>query len=119
MGPPGVVLLTAHIGRQFREVPAEEAVEWASALLTSPVGRAARGLVRSDLYYNWRCANRDSNPKDLIDDMYHVLNSVYCDVYTSQEEGQEEYAGLLLTANTKVAIHDGQTSVDRWLCGLT
>jgi hypothetical protein len=111
----GVEILTGHILKQFPEAPKMEATEYASALLNSSASRMARGLVRADLYYNWRCANRDSNPKDLIDDIYHVLNSVHCGVYASEEGKQLEYAELLLTANTRVAIYDGQTPVDSWL----
>ena len=113
--PAGVRILTHHILRRFPEVPAEEAVEYASALLTPPSKRFARGVIRSDLYYNWRCAHRDSVPKDLIDDMYHVLNSVYCDVYATAERGQAEYAHLLLTSNTKVAIYADGSPVDQWI----
>jgi hypothetical protein len=76
--------------------------------------RFAKGVVRSDLYYNWRCANRGSEPKDLIDDMYHVLNAVYCDVYATREEGQAEYAPLTLSPKTKVAIYAGGR-IDQWI----
>jgi hypothetical protein len=116
--PTGVAILTSHILRQFPDAPRMEAAEYASALLSTPASRMARGLVRADLYYNWRCAHRDSNRKDLVDDMYHVLNSVHCDVYATKEKRQAEYAGLLLTANTNVAIYDGQTPLDRWVEGL-
>lgn len=116
--PVGVAILTGHIMRQFPEAPEVEAIEYASVLLVASASRMARGLVRADLYYNWRCANRDSNPKDLIDDVKHVLNSIYCDVYATGEVKQAEYAGLLLTADTRVAIYDGETPVDRWLEGL-
>jgi hypothetical protein len=68
--------------------------------------------------YNWRCANRGSVPKDLIDDMYHVLNAVYCDVYASAEAGQAEYAHLLLTPATRVAIYDKLLPVDEWMVNL-
>jgi hypothetical protein len=37
-------------------------------------------------YYNWRCARHGSNRPDLIDDMFHVLNATYCDVYVSKEK---------------------------------
>lgn len=117
--PIGVTMLTDHIVRAFHNAPRIELESWASALLAAYSGnRMARGLVRADLYYNWRCANRNSNPTDLVDDMYHVLNSVYCDVYATGEEKQQEYAGLLLTANTKVAIYHGQEPMGRWVVGL-
>jgi hypothetical protein len=116
--PGGVALLVAHIQRQFPEAPQLEAEAYAPELLALPANGASRGLVRADLYYNWRCAHRDSNPKDLLDDMYHVLESVHCDVYATAETGQREYAGLLLTANTRVAIYDGRMPPDRWLEGL-
>jgi len=50
---------------------------------------------------------RESVPKDLIDDMYHVLNAVYCDVYATAERRQAEYASLILALNTTVAIYPG------------
>src|SRR5258708_6497506 len=111
----GTALLTFHIVGRFPEIPIGEAAEYASALLAPPSKRFARGVVRSDLYYNWRCAHRDSVPIDLIDDMYHVLNSVYCDVYATAEKGQAEYAHLLLTSNTKVAIYADASPVGQWI----
>lgn len=117
-GLAGPVSLKDHILRGFPEASEAEAMEWASALLASPASRMARGLVRAGSYYMWRCAYRDSVPKDLFDDIYHVLNSVHCDVYATEEKGQMEYAKLLLTANTRVAIYPGQTPIDQWLQGL-
>jgi hypothetical protein len=111
----GAALLAEHIQGRFPEAPPREVSEWAPALLALPAYRVARGLVRADLYYNWRCAHRNSNPKDLIDDMFHVLNSTYCDVYATKEDEQSKYASFLLTSRTKVAIYDGRTKVDRWL----
>ena len=109
-----VGLLAQHILRRFPDVPANEAMEYAAALLTQPMKNFSRDVVRSDLYYNWRCANRGSVPKDLIDDMYQVLNAVYCDAYATREEGQAEYAPLLLTSKTKVAIYS-HGPVDQWI----
>jgi hypothetical protein len=118
LSPIGAAILTDHIVKQFPEAPQKEAIEYASALLVSRASRMAKGLVRADLYYNWRCAYRDSIPRDLIDDIYHVLNAAHCDVYATAESRQAEYAGLLLTADTSVAIYDGVTPVDRWLGAL-
>jgi hypothetical protein len=116
--PAGSADLKDHILRRFPEATEPEAMEYAIALLASPASRMARGLVRAGSYYVWRCAYRDSVRKDLLDDTFHVLNSVHCDVYATQEKRQEEYAGLLLTASTRVAIYDSQTPLDRWLQGL-
>lgn len=113
--PRGVTLLAEQITRQFPEAPFAEAMSWASPLLASSACRLARGLVRADLYYNWRCSHRGSLPKDLYHDMYHVLNATYCDVYATREPGQKEYAGLLLTPKTRIAIYDGRDSLDAWL----
>lgn len=110
--------LKDHIRRRFPEATEIEAMEYVSALLASPICRAARGMVRASSYYMWRCAYRDSVPSDLFDDMYHVLNSVYCDVYATQEARQEEYARLILTSNTRFALYAGQAKMDRWICGL-
>lgn len=84
-------------------------------MLRAPTANASRGLVRSDLYTNWRAANRGSNPADLIDDVLHVLQSIYCDIYATAEPKQAEYAGLILTPNTTVAIFDRSIPVDQWL----
>lgn len=111
----GAALLAGHIQRQFPDAPPADVSEWAQALVALPSYRLARGAVRADLYYNWRCAHRNSNPKDLLDDMFHVLNAIYCDVYATKESGQAAYARYLLTSRTKVAIYDGQVGVDSWL----
>jgi hypothetical protein len=116
LAPSGAEILYAHLERMFGPGPAHD---YAPGVLLSPVGNAARGLVRADLYYNWRCANRDSNPKDLMDDMLHVLQSIYCDVYATEERNHSEYASFLLTPRTRVAIYDRQTPVDHWLESLT
>jgi hypothetical protein len=51
--------------------------------------------------------------------MYHVLNATYCEVYATAESGQTEYARLLLTDKTKIAIYeDGQESLEEWLVAL-
>jgi hypothetical protein len=114
----GPMSLKGHILNRFPEAPETDAMEYASKLLATPAGRMARGLVRAGSYYMWRCAYRDSVPKDLFDDIYHVLNSVHCDVYATEEKKQAEYAGLLLTAHTTVAIYDRQIPIDLWLRGL-
>jgi hypothetical protein len=84
-------------------------------ILLSAAGMASRAVVRADLYSNWRCANRGSNPKDLLDDMLHVLQSAYCNFYVTAEPGQADYANLLLTPRTKVFIYDRRKPVDQWL----
>jgi hypothetical protein len=112
--PSGIALLTSHICKRFPEASFNEAAEYAAALLDAEM-RFSRAMVRCDLYYNWRCANRGSVPKDLIDDMYHVLNAVYCDVYATGEAKQGEYAHLVLSDETQVAIYDEKTPIDEWL----
>lgn len=109
-----VGLLAGHVLRRFSDIPPNEAQEYAVALLADPSNKFSRGVVRSDLYYNWRCANRESVPKDLIDDMYHVLNAVYCDVYATREEGQAEYAPLILAPNARVATYSCGP-IDQWI----
>jgi hypothetical protein len=112
MTPAGADILCGHLTRLFGRGPTRS---YASALLASPVANVARGLVRADLYYNWRCANRGSNPADLMDDMLHVLQAAYCDVYVTGEAKQSEYARLLLPASTCVVIYDHQAPVGQLL----
>jgi hypothetical protein len=114
----GIRILTEHILRRFPDVPRVEGFEYASALIPSASMFFCKGVVRSDLFYNWRCANRGSIPKDLIDDMYHVLNSVYCGVYATSERGQSEYASLLRPAGSRVKFYSGDIPVASWIEGL-
>lgn len=114
----GTAILTGHLLRMYDDIPPRSAIRCAHDLLHLPPPRMAKGVVRADLYSNWRCANRGSNPKDLVDDMYHVLNSTYCDVYATAEPGQMEYVSLLLTGGTQTAIYNDQTPIDKWLLSL-
>jgi hypothetical protein len=110
----GQKILARHIMRIYPDAPPSDVFGYAGALLANPRFRFARGVVRADLYYTWRCAHRGSNRPDLIDDMFHVLNATYCDIYFTKEKNQLEYAGLLLTGATKVEIYDG-SPVGTWL----
>lgn len=114
----GAAILAHHLLRMYEGLPAETAIMNARALLQIPPSRIAKGIVRADLYFNWRCANRGSNPKDLLDDVYHVLNSSYCSFYATAEPKQAEYASLMLGQWTRVAIYDDQTPIDAWLLQL-
>jgi hypothetical protein len=109
--PSGADILSSHFERMTLQRPTRD---FCLALLTSPVGNVARGIVRADLYYNWRCATRGSNRFDLMDDTLHVLQATYCDIYATAEAKQSEYASLLLT-DTRVEIYDRKTPIDRWL----
>ena len=112
------MLLAEQITRQFPEAPPAEALTWAAPLLASRTSRLAKGLVRADLYFNWRWAHRRAIPRDLYNDMYHVLLSTYCDVYATRESKQMGYAGLLLTPNIKLALYDSQCPLADWLKAL-
>jgi hypothetical protein len=114
-GDVGAALLTGHLIRVYETPLSDAAISTALGLLQHPASRTAKSLVRADLYSNWRCARRGSNPRDLVDDMYHVLNANYCDVYATAEAGQKEYASLLLTQWTRPVIYDGKTPLADWL----
>jgi len=91
---------------------------WAWEFLQAPVSVASKGVVRADLYYNWRSANRGSNPSDLMDDMLHVLQAISYGLYVTGEQKQTKYAHLLLTPATRVAVYDHVEPVGKWLDGL-
>jgi hypothetical protein len=106
--------LARHISLRFPEVPSREVTEYAVGLFNFPMKRFARGLVRADLYLHWRYAQFGALPKDLVDDVYHVLNASYCDMYATADPKQK-YARLLLTSNTQVSIWSRDNCVDDWL----
>lgn len=115
----GAAILADHLLRMYKGLRPETAIMNALALLQIPPSRIAKGIVRADLYFNWRCANRGSNPKDLVDDLYHVLNSSYCCFYATAEPKQAQYASLILSQWTRVAVYDDHTAIDAWLLGLS
>jgi hypothetical protein len=105
--------LAAQIKEYFPEATTQETREWANALLSSPTGRVSKAI-----YYNWRCAHRESVGRDVFFDSNHILNANYADVYATKESKQAEYAGLLLTPATRMAVYDGTHEVERWLTAL-
>jgi hypothetical protein len=114
----GSAILASHLLRMYDGFSAETALLTAHSLLHIPASRIAKGIVRTDLYFNWRCANRGSTPGDLADDLYHVLNASYCAVYATAEPRQAVYASLLLSTWTTLAIYSDHMPVDAWLLGL-
>jgi len=118
MSDRGTALLAQHLMRIFELTEPDLAINNAHYLLRHPRTRIAKGIVRSDLYSNWRCANTRSVPRDLVDDMYHVLNASYCSIYATAEAKQTKYALLLLSSPTRIAVYDGKTPVEEWLIGL-
>jgi hypothetical protein len=115
MTPAGINILFGHLFRMLGRGPTTQYVR---GVLLWRAANAARSLVRADLYSNWRAANRGSNPVDLIDDMLHILLAIYSDIYVTGEKKQTEYASLLLTPGTRVAIYDLKTPIDEWLLSL-
>lgn len=115
----GVAILARHLCRIYDGISVDTAILNADALLHIPTSRISKGIVRADLYYNWRSANRGSNPKDLVDDLYHVLNASYCTFYATAEPGQKGYAELMLSRWTGVVIYDDGTTIDEWLLRYT
>lgn len=113
MTASGIAIISGHLERiSGGSTPP---TSWALTFLQSAVSSASKGVVRADLYYNWRCANRGSNPPDLVDDMLHVLQAIYCHFYVTEEPKQSQYASLLLTPTTRVGIYDHNTPGGMWL----
>lgn len=93
--------------------------EYVQSLLSFPLADASRGTVHADLYSNWKCARDGSNRLDLADDMLHVLQAMYCDLYVTAESSHLRFAPLLLTSRTRVEIYrDRSVPVDQWLLSL-
>ncbi len=107
-------VLTEQLAWRFPEEDISELAKYSNFLLTGNC-RVACGLVKATLYYNWRCANRGSNPSDLLDDIYHVLSASYCDKYATEEGKQSEYASHILQESTQVCIYNRTQPLDEWL----
>jgi hypothetical protein len=110
----GRQILFMNLRARFPAEPDAELREYAAGLLKIDA-RGAGALVRADIYYAWRCANRGSNPKDLLDDIYHVLSASYCNAYATGEIKQAEYASLLLWRDVRVCTYSRQHQLNQWL----
>ncbi|WP_263417867.1 DUF4238 domain-containing protein [Terriglobus albidus] len=114
----GSALLAKHLQRMYSGIPDDEALTVAHRLIRIPHFRMAKSVVRADLYGNWRCAQGGQNPRDLVNDMYHMLNACYCEVYATAEDGQAQYASLLLPSEVRMSIYDDVTPIHEWLLSL-
>jgi hypothetical protein len=114
VGRSGRRILRQHIAWTFPQTSLREATWLAKKLLASPSYRMAHAIARADLYINWRYAQVDSISRDVPDDLFHVVNAAYCDVYATKERRQGRYAALVLTG-TSVAIYDGVPPLQEWL----
>jgi hypothetical protein len=103
-------MLASHLLKMYNGVSPENAFLTSRRLLRIPASRVAKGIIRADLYFNWRCANRGSTPNDLVDDLCHVLNASYSEIYATAEPKQADYAPFLLSAWTTVAIYNDDIS---------
>lgn len=111
----GASLLYRRFVKKIRQVPPD----YIRALLRFPLAEASRATVRADLYYNWHCAKHGAIRLDLLDDLLHVLQAVYCDLYVTEEKSHGIFAPLVLTARTKVGIYpDRKTTIDQWILNL-
>jgi hypothetical protein len=111
----GTSLLYRRFVKKIRQVP----VEYIHDLLRFPLAEASRATVRADLYYNWHCAKHGGIRLDLLDDLLHVLQAMYCDLYVTEEKNHSVFATLIVTSRTKVAIYpDRKIGIDQWILSL-
>jgi len=94
-------------------------LEYVLDLLTSPIAEAGRASVRADLHYNWHCAQYGRIRLDLTDDLLHLLQAVYCNLYLSEDNSQGRYGPLILTPRTRIEIYPARKiPIDRWMLSL-
>jgi hypothetical protein len=117
-GPRGREVLAGHLHAQFPSETLKALSYTAKRLLASHRYRASHALVKSDLYLNWRCAVRGSLRSDVPDDMFHVVNASYCDIFITTDSDQASYAGHALY-NAEVLVYDGTTPLLKWLLEAT
>jgi hypothetical protein len=111
-------LLRPHITRMRPDLPPGEVTWLARRMLARPIFRVSHAIIRGDLYANWRCAQGGSIPRDMPDDLYHVVNAAHCDAYATRERAQAKYAHFVLT-KTSVRLYDGLAPLTAWLAALS
>lgn len=93
--------------------------EYVLDLLKFPMAEAARASVRTDLYYNWHCAQYGDIRLDLTDDLLHLVQAVYCNLYVSEDKSQARYSPLILTPGTRIEIYpDRKIPIAQWILSL-
>jgi hypothetical protein len=117
--PHGKAILMDQLNRMLG-IPEFLAAQCAEELMliALPSVRLAKGLVRADLYFNWRCARVGSIRQDLQHDVHHILSASYCDIYATKEANHANYAHLLLTQETRVCIYNRKVPLNDWLLAL-
>src|SRR6266849_7598329 len=111
----GTSLLWRRFVKKIRQVP----VDYIRDLLQFSMAEASRATVRADLYYNWHCATHGAIRLDLLDDLLHVLQAMYCDLYVTEEKNHAVFAPLILASKTKSAIYpDRKTNIAQWILSL-
>jgi hypothetical protein len=113
----GRKILSEHLVRVGFSVPQKELTRTAKKLLSVRRYRIAHAIVRADLYLNWRTVVRGSIPKDVPDDLFHVVNASYSDVYATKEIAQGRYAPVVLL-DTRVEVYKGKIPIHEWLVTL-
>jgi hypothetical protein len=118
VGPTGERLLSGHLSREFPSDPLNELRHAARLLLSSERYRVSRALPRTDLYLNWRCAQRGSLRSDLPDDTFHVISAAYSDVFVTTEVDQANIAQHALESIQTIVCASHEPVADRITAGL-
>ncbi len=109
-------ILKQEIEKRFQGA-GRQATWIAKKLMSNNRHRFANSLVRANAFINWRAAVYGSIPKDLFDDTFHIINSCYCAIYATDEQGQAGYAPYLIP-QTRVEVRPPSNEVLEWLCNL-
>jgi hypothetical protein len=113
-------MLDFHLHNVFPDLRFGALRELSNILLHSGIAPFTQSLIRATLYMNWRAANSGGLASDIPDDMYHMLNATYCDVYATGEAAQR-YAIDLLASKTSFRNYPRRAAVaiDNWLVSLS
>ena len=110
----GRTVLAGHLKVEFPSNTSNELYYTAKKLLASRRYRVSHALVRSDLYANWRCANNGSLRSDVPDDIFHVVNASYCDIFITTDRDQGSYVAHARD-DFKVLLYAKTDPIAKWL----
>jgi len=106
----GELIILGHLVNIFSGSTPADLLRAAKDLSSSSKYRFARALARGSLYLNWRCAKFGSIRDDLYDDMFHVVNAAYSDVFATTDTDQANLARHAIEA-TQVISCDGNKPI--------
>jgi hypothetical protein len=111
-------ILKFHLANLYIIESGSDLTRVAKKILRTRSYRVAHTFVKTDLFLTWRKERNGTLRRDAADDVYHLVNASYCDIYCTSDKDQNDYVPAVLP-DVKFAYYDQTKPISDWLCGLS